>query len=140
MGRCKKYKANKNAIPQRNPWSSSTAGVVSATPPTKPSALLACPQKQTQDSWKAFDPFDDPVGVIGPPSPSSLGLTSESSREIFEELLGESLSREPEDPAEAEIFLSDDEGEEDVGDVEPPSASGSNEEVEQNRLREESYE
>jgi len=127
----------KRTSPQRNPWSSSsTAGVVSATPSTKPpSAILACPQKQRQDSWKAFDPFDDPV--ISSPSPSSLGLTSDSSREIFEELLGKSFSRELEDPAEAEIFLSDDEGEEDVGDLEPPSASGSNEEVEQNRLQEE---
>ena len=127
----------KRASPQQNPWSSSsTAGVVSASPPTKPPpAILVCPQKQRQDSWKAFDPFDDPV--ISSPSPSSLGLTSESSREIFEELLGKSFSRELEDPAEAEIFLSDDEGEEDVGDLEPPSASGSNEEVEQNRLQEE---
>ena len=127
----------KRASPQLNPWSSSsTAAVVSATPPTKPpSTILACPQKQRQDSWKAFDPFDDPL--IGPPGPSSLGLTSESSREIFQELLGESFSRELEEPAEAEIFLSDDEGEEDVGDLEPPSASGSSEEVEQSRLQEE---
>ena len=90
-------------------------------------------------SWKGSDPFDDPV--ISPPGPSSFGPTCEGSGKMNQDLCDQSFSPELEYSVDTEMFFSDDEeegGEEYVGYVEPPRASGSNgncEETRQNRLQ-----
>ena len=114
------------ASPRRNPWPSTG---VSKALLAKPSPVaLASQQQKKQDCLKTCSPFEDPViGLLGL---ANHGQTSvESTKEIFQELFNKCLGQE--DPAVTEIFLSDDdEDQEEVeGDLmnsEIPSASGSN--------------
>ena len=102
------------ASPRRNPWPSTG---VSKALLAKPSPVaLASQQQKKQDCLKTCSPFEDPViGLLGLPNHGQTSV--ESTKTIFQELFDKSLGQE--DPAETEIFLSDDdEDQEEVeGDV-----------------------